>query len=115
MILGVLLLLIFSFSMSWIWTSLGLVLRTPNSVMSSSMIILFPLTFASNIFVDPRTMPDWLKTFVDINPVTLLVRAVRGLADNAASLGDIALVLLVSMGLVVIFAPLTMYIYQRKS
>lgn len=56
-ILAVLLLLLFSFSLSWIFTVLGLLMRTPNSVMGVSMIVLFPLTFASNIFVDPQTMP----------------------------------------------------------
>ena len=56
-LMSVALLLVFSFALSWIWTALGLVLRTPNSVMGVSMMVLFPLTFASNIFVDPRTMP----------------------------------------------------------
>ena len=46
--------------------------------MGISMMVLFPLTFISNIFVDPATMPSWLQAFVEVNPVTLLVNAVRG-------------------------------------
>src|SRR5690606_34165540 len=52
------LLLLFSYSMAWVWITFGLIMRTPNAVMMSSMLILFPLTFASNIFVDPATMPS---------------------------------------------------------
>lgn len=113
-ILAVLLILVFSFSISWIWTMFGLILRTPNSVMGVSMMILFPLTFASNIFVDPQTMPSWLQAFVDVNPVTILVTAVRGLMDGSAVTGDITLVITASAALVAVFAPLTMFMYQRK-
>ena len=54
----------FSFSLSWVWTAIGLQLQTPESVMQLSMTVLFPLTFASNVFVDPDTMPGWVQSFV---------------------------------------------------
>src|SRR5688572_15472431 len=73
------LLLIFAFSLSWIWTALGLVMQTPESVMMVSSMASFPLTFASNIFVDPTTMPSWLQVFVSVNPITHMVTAARGL------------------------------------
>lgn len=111
---GVALLLIFSFSISWIWTLLGLILRTPNSVMGVSMMILFPLTFASNIFVDPATMPGWLQAFVGVNPVTLVVTAVRDMMHGQYSFEQIIPVLLSSAGFVVVFAPATMFLYHRK-
>jgi ABC-2 type transport system permease protein len=111
---GVLLLLMFSFSLSWIWTSLGLLLRTPNSVMGTSMMILFPLTFGSNIFVDPDTMPGWLQAAVDVNPITHLVTAVRGLMAGSADSGDITWVLVSCAVLIVVFAPLTMRLYKNK-
>jgi ABC-2 type transport system permease protein len=113
-LLSVALLLVFSFSMSWIWTVLGLILRTPNSVMMVSFFILFPLTFASNIFVDPRTMPSWLEASVGVNPITHLVTAVRGLMHGTVEAGQIGLVLLVSGALIAVFAPLTMYLYSNK-
>jgi ABC-2 type transport system permease protein len=113
-LLSVALLLVFSFGLSWIWTALGLVLRTPNSVMGVSMMALFPLTFASNIFVDPRTMPSWLEAIVDSNPITHLATAVRGLMHGTATAGQIGWVLLTSGVLVAVFGPLTMYLYSNK-
>jgi ABC-2 type transport system permease protein len=114
-LLSVALLLVFSFGLSWIWTALGLVLRTPNSVMGVSMMVLFPLTFASNIFVDPRTMPSWLEAIVGANPITHLATAVRGLMHGTATAGQIGWVLLTSGILVAVFAPLTMYLYSNKN
>ncbi|WP_430791442.1 ABC transporter permease [Virgibacillus flavescens] len=113
-ILAVLLLLVFSFSLSWIFTALGLIMRTPNSVMGVSMTALFPLTFASNIFVNPETMPSWLQSFVDINPITSLVTAVRGLMHGTVTAEQIGWVLLASAILTAVFAPLTMYLYRNK-
>jgi ABC-2 type transport system permease protein len=113
-LLSVVLLLVFSFSLSWIWTALGLVLRTPNSVMGVSMMVLFPLTFASNIFVDPQTMPSWLEAIVGANPITHLVTAVRGLMSGTVTPWQIGWVLLISGALIAIFAPLTMYLYRNK-
>jgi ABC-2 type transport system permease protein len=112
--LSVAVLLVFSFSLSWIWTTLGLILRTPNSVMMTSFLILFPLTFASNIFVDPKTMPSWLEAIVNANPITHLVTVARGLMDGTVSAGQIGWVLLISGALVAVFAPLTMYLYRNK-
>lgn len=112
--LAVALILAFSFSLSWIWTALGLILRTPNSVMMVSFMLLFPLTFASNIFVSPRTMPGWLETAVGANPITHLVTAVRGLMSGTVSIPQIGLVLVACAVLVAVFAPLTMYLYGNK-
>ncbi len=113
-LLSVALLLVFSFSLSWIWTMLGLILRTPNSVMGVSMMILFPLTFVSNIFVEPQTMPSWLQAIVGANPITHLVTAVRGLMHGTVTAGQIGWVLLISGVLVAVFAPLTMHLYGNK-
>lgn len=73
-LLGVALLLVFSFSLSWMWTALGLKMQTPESVMQMAMTVLFPLTFASDVFVDPDTMPGWVQAFVRANPITHLGR-----------------------------------------
>jgi ABC-2 type transport system permease protein len=108
------LLLVFSFSLSWIWTALGFVMRTPESLMAGSFLILFPLTFVSNVFVDPRTMPDWLEAFVGVNPFSHLVTAMRGLMHGTATSGEIALVLLMSAVLVAVFGPVTMYLFRSQ-
>ena len=79
------LLLVFAFSLSWLWTALGLRLKTPESVMQLSMTVLFPLTFASNVFVDTETMPGWVQTFVANNPITHLADSARGLMHGDAA------------------------------
>lgn len=109
---GVILLLVFSFGLGWIFTLLGLTMRTPNAVMSTGMMVLFPLTFASNIFVDPSTMPPWLQTIVDHNPITRLVTATRGLMEGTATFEQIAWVLAAAAVLTVVFAPITMRRYR---
>jgi ABC-2 type transport system permease protein len=114
LVLGVLILLLFAFSLSWIWTFLSLIVRTEKALMGISMMILFPLTFLSSVFVDPSTMPAWLQKFVDINPITLVVDAVREFSHGSVTSGQIYTVLLVSAGLIVVFAPLTMYFYNNK-
>ncbi|WP_344141283.1 ABC transporter permease [Polymorphospora rubra] len=113
-VLAVLLLLVFSFALSWIWTMLGLLMRTQNAVMGSSMMVLFPLTFGSNIFVDPSTMPGWLEAAVRVNPITHLVTAVRGLMAGEATVGQVGWVLVASAVLVAVFGPVTMRLYATK-
>ncbi len=114
MVLGVALVLLFSFSLSWMWTVLGLIMRTPEALMGVSMMIMFPLTFVSNIFVDPATMPSWLRGVVEANPVSHLATAVRGVMAGEAPMDEIAWVFVGSAVLVAVFGPLTSYIYRRK-
>jgi ABC-2 type transport system permease protein len=109
------LLLVFAFGIGWIFTLLGLVMRTPNAVMSVGMMVLFPLTFASNIFVSPDTMPEWLQTFVDHNPITRMVTATRGLMNGDPVAGEIGWVLVAALAFTVVFAPIVMRRYQRIS
>ncbi|NRQ48916.1 ABC transporter permease [Aeromicrobium stalagmiti] len=109
------LLLVFCFSVSWIWTLLGFKLRTPNAVMGVSMMVLFPLTFLSNVFVAPSTMPDVLESVVKVNPVTVLVDAARSLMDGTPDGGAIVTVLIMSGVLVAVFGPLTMRVFANKT
>jgi ABC-2 type transport system permease protein len=113
-LMSLLLLLVFSFSLSWAWIALGLVMRTPESLMAVSMIILMPLTFISNVFVSPETMPGWLEAIVNVNPITFLVSAIRGLMFNTAVAEEVGWVLLTSVILIGVFSPLSMYLYRRK-
>ncbi|QBI19583.1 ABC transporter permease [Egibacter rhizosphaerae] len=115
MLMAVALLLAFAFSLSWVWTVLGIVMRSENALMGLSMMILFPLTFVSNVFVPPETLPGWLESFVSLNPVTILVTATRGLAHGHAVGTEIGVVLAISAALVAVFGPLTMYVYRRKA
>lgn len=111
---GVALLLVFSFAFSWIWTMFGLMLRSEKSVMGVSMMVIFPLTFLSNVFVDPRTMPGWLQAFVNNSPVTHLAAAVRDLMAGNWPAADIAWSLGWSALFVVVFGSVTMRLYNRK-
>ena len=113
-VLAVLLILVFSFSLSWIWIVVSMMVKTPESVMTSSFLLLFPLTFASNIFVDPSTMPGWLATAVGYNPVTHLTTASRGLMHGGVQLADVVWVLAASAVIVAIFAPLAMRMYRKE-
>jgi ABC-2 type transport system permease protein len=108
------LLLLFSFSLSWVWTSIGMRMQTPESVMQMSMTVLFPLTFASNVFVDPDTMPGWVQAFVNVNPITHLTSASRSLMHGSPDGGAIMWVLVWAAGLVAVFAPLTMKLYNSE-
>lgn len=109
------LLLVFSFCLSWVWTMVALLMRTEQAAMGVSMFILMPLTFVSNIFVDPRTMPGWLQSFVDVNPVSVIVATIRDLMNGVYDAGSVTLVLIYCAVLVAIFGPISMYIYNRKS
>jgi ABC-2 type transport system permease protein len=114
-VLAVLLLLVFCFSLSWLWLIVGLKVRSPNAVMGTSMMVLFPLTFISSVFAPPETMPGWLQAFVDVNPVTLLCEAARGLMDDAPDSGDILVVLVLSAAITAVFAPIALRLYNTKS
>ncbi|MGI8448087.1 MAG: ATP-binding cassette domain-containing protein [Streptosporangiaceae bacterium] len=111
---GIGLLVLFALSLSWAWTTLGLLMRTPQAVMSVGTVVPFPLTLASNVFVRPQTMPGWLQAFVTVNPVSHLVTAERGLIQGQAAAGQLGWVLLASAALVAVFAPVTVYLYGRQ-
>jgi ABC-2 type transport system permease protein len=111
---GIGLVVLFALSLSWAWTTLGLLLRTPQAVMSVGTVVLFPLTLASNVFVRPQTMPGWLQAFVNVNPVSHLVTAERGLMHGQVAAGQVIWVLLASAALVAMFGPVTVYLYGRS-
>ena len=108
------LVVVFAFGLSWVFTTIGLVLRSPNAVMNAGFMGIFPLTFLSNVFVDPETLPAWLEAFVDVNPISILATASRGLMEGGADAGDIAIVLAVAAALTVVFAPLTTRLYRQS-
>jgi ABC-2 type transport system permease protein len=111
---GISLLLVFAFGLGWVWSTLGLLMRTPSAVMNMGMLVLFPLTFASNVFVDPRTLPGWLRAFVHANPITHLVTAERGLMGGTATAAQLGWVLIAAAALTAVFAPLTMQIHRTR-
>ena len=104
-----------SWCISWIFAFFGVVARNAQSVQGISMLILFPLTFLSNAFVPVNTLPGWMQTFVNINPISHLVSAVRELVNHGAIGNDFWYSLLGAIAIVIIFAPLTVKAYMRKA
>jgi len=109
------LVIVFAFGLSWVFTTMGLLLRSPNAVMNAGFMSIFPLTFLSNVFVEPETLPSALEAFVDVNPISILATASRGLMEGSASAGDIAIVLATAAALTAVFAPLTTHLYRTRS
>jgi len=107
------LVVLFAFGLSWVFTTLGLLLRTPNAVMNAGFMGIFPLTFLSNVFVEPETLPSALEAFVDVNPISILATTSRGLMAGNADGTDIAIVLGTAAVLTAVFAPLTTRLYRR--
>ncbi len=108
------LVILFAFGLSWVFTTLGLLMRAPNAVMTAGFMFIFPLTFLSNVFVDPKTLPSGLEAFVNVNPVSTLATASRGLMEGNAQARDIVVAVLVAAALTAVFAPLTTRLYRSR-
>jgi ABC-2 type transport system permease protein len=107
------LVVVFSFGLSWVFTTLGLLMRTPMAVMNAGFMALFPITFLSNVFVDPATLPGPLEAFVEVSPISILTTATRGLMEGNAETSDIVIVLAVAAALTLVFLPVTTWLYRR--
>ncbi len=101
-------------SLAWIFTFVGTLARSAQSVQGVSLMILFPLTFLSNAYVPVRTLPEWLQRFVQINPVSHIVAAVRSLANDGVVNAEVGWALLACVAVIAIFAPLSVRAYKRK-
>jgi ABC-2 type transport system permease protein/oleandomycin transport system permease protein len=105
----------FAMALSWLWVLLGLVLKDAQSVQGLGALLIFPLSFASNIFVDPATMPGWLQGFVAINPVRHLMDAMRGLMLGGPVATPVLWTLLWMAVFILVFAPLALAAYRRRT
>jgi ABC-2 type transport system permease protein len=122
---GFLLLLLFSYAMSWVMATVGLLVRTPEVVQNASFIVIFPLTFIANTFVPTNNFPAFLKVIADWNPVSAVVQAARQLFGNTAPILEtshtwslqhpVVYTLIWAAVLLVVFVPLSVRIYQRTA
>ncbi|KAA1415262.1 ABC transporter permease [Nocardioides humilatus] len=103
-----------AWSLAWIFTWLGTVMRTAQAVQGTAMLIMFPLTFLSNAFVPEDTLPGWLHAFVQVNPVSHVVTAVRDLMNDGSFTAEVGWALLGCTAVVAIFAPLAVRSYSKK-
>ncbi|TCN37178.1 oleandomycin transport system permease protein [Kribbella orskensis] len=114
-LLACLIVLAFALSLCWIWVWLGLKLKTAQGVQGIAFLVMFPLTFGSNVFVQTDTLPGFLQAFVNVNPVKYLVDTMRGLMLG----GDVQKPLLITLpwmvGLVAVFAPLAIRAYRQRT
>jgi ABC-2 type transport system permease protein len=108
------LVVLFSFGLSWVFSVLGLLLRSPNAVMNGGFMGIFPLTFLSNVFVDPATLPGPLQAFVDVNPISILATACRSLMDGTPDGEAILISLAVAAVLAAVFLPITTRLYRSR-
>ena len=113
---AVLLAIVFALSLAWAPMLVGLLARSQRAVQGIVFMTLFPLTFASNAFVPTETMPGWLRAFADANPLSHLIAAMRALWSGQEDWqGPVTATLIWSAVFVLIFAPLAIRTYNRKS
>jgi ABC-2 type transport system permease protein/oleandomycin transport system permease protein len=105
--------LLFGYAFSWFFALVGMLVRDPETAQVAGFVPLFPLVFASSIFVSPQTMPSWLRAFAEHQPITKVANAVRGLSLGTASTRDVVVALLWIVGMLVVFAPLATWRYRK--
>jgi ABC-2 type transport system permease protein len=114
-IAAVALVIAFGLSLSWLWAAVALLVRDPALVISIANAVLIPLSFASNIFVQPRTMPGWLQAFVNVNPISHVANATRDLMNNTSGAGGpVTWCLVATAAITLVFAPLTLHLYNKQ-
>ncbi|WP_199824050.1 ABC transporter permease [Streptomyces sp. NBRC 109706] len=114
MLAAVVLLLVFALAFSWVAVLVGLLAKDAERVQIFGFTALFPLTFVSNVFVPTDTMPGWLQAFVDINPVSILAEACRGLMLGGAVAAPVLKSLAWAVAIAAVFAPLSVWVFKRK-
>jgi oleandomycin transport system permease protein len=104
----------FALCFCWISVFVGTKVRTSGAVQGVMFLLVFPLSFGSNVFVQSGTLPGWLQAFVKVNPITHLVGTVRGLTIGGPVAGHLGWTLLWMLGLLVVFVPLALRGYRRR-
>jgi oleandomycin transport system permease protein len=109
------LLLTFALAMCWVSALIGMLVKTPQGVQMYGFLAMFPLVFGSNLLVPSGTMPGWLQAFVRVNPMTYLTSAERGLLTGGGVATPAVRSLLWALGIFVVFAPLAVRAYRRRT
>jgi oleandomycin transport system permease protein len=110
-----LLVLAFALAMCWISALIGMLVKTPQGVQVFGFTAMFPIVFASGLLVPLTTMPGWLQAFAKANPMTLLAAACRGLMVGGPVAVQAGESMLWALGILVVFAPLAVRAYRRKT
>ncbi len=112
-IAGIALVLLIGYAFSWVFAFIGLTASSPEAANAYGFTILFPLTFVSSAFVPVASMPGWLQPIAEHNPFTYMVNAARALFIGTPAGNDIWLALAWTLGIIVVFAPLSVWRYRR--
>lgn len=107
------LIIFFAFAFSWISATIGLTLRDSETVQVAGFLWVFPLVFASSVFVPVETMPGWLQVFARNQPVTQVVNAVRYLTQGQGTVDSVWITLAWIVGILVVFVPLAVWLYRK--
>lgn len=114
-ILAMTLAVLLGFVFSWISATIGLLVKEVETAQVAGFIWIFPLVFASSIFVPIATMPQWLQTFAKVSPITASVNTVRALFLGGSFGGDLVKTLLWALGILLVFIPLAVYSYRKRA
>jgi ABC-2 type transport system permease protein/oleandomycin transport system permease protein len=113
LVAGAGLVVLFGFSMSWIFATVGLAVGDPETAQAASFPVLAPLVFASSAFVPIETMPAWLQTFAEHQPVSATASAVRALTLGGPAAGDVIASIAWSVGIIAVFGTISVRLYRR--
>jgi ABC transporter DrrB family efflux protein len=120
MLAGMLVAMTFAYALSWVMAAIGLAVKNPEAAQSAVFLPVFPLVFASSVFVPVETMPSWLRTFAEVQPITVTTNALRGLILGGEALpaghtvgGEVLAALGWALGILAVFAPLAVRIYRK--
>ncbi|MDE9366336.1 ABC transporter permease [Luteipulveratus sp. YIM 133132] len=114
LVLATLLIVFTAWSLAWVFTALATVMKSAQGLQGVSMMIMFPLTFLSNAFVPASSLPGWLEAFVNVNPVSHVVTALRDLMNEGQVTGQVGWAVLACLAVVAIFMPLAVKGYRRQ-
>ncbi|WP_214108678.1 ABC transporter permease [Acrocarpospora catenulata] len=114
-ILAGLLTIVFAFCLSWVFVLVGVVMRGAGGVQGTAFLLLFPLTFGTSMITPKETLPGWLQAWVEVNPVSHLMEAARGLMLGGPVASHAVWALVWSAGMLAVFAPLAVRAYRRRA
>lgn len=107
------LILAFGFAFSWVMACVGLAVKNPEAAQAAGFLVVFPLTFASSVFVPASTMPSWLQRFTLHQPVTVVVDSVRGLMGGTVAGSELAQAVAWTLAMLAVFVPVAVMLFRR--
>ncbi|MFE9168231.1 ABC transporter permease [Streptomyces kebangsaanensis] len=106
---------VFGSALMWVFLTLGVVMKNAQSVQAMGFLVLMPLQFGSSIFAPPGTMPGWLRTFTEYNPLSALADSARGLMTHGPVAHSLWVTLAWSAGITAVMAPVAIHKFRTKT